>query len=1181
MVKAVIRGQGARGSPYAIQDGPTQGLQHWPRLSPRFFLQRLARHWWATLSDDWKDYIVRYGVALTQMQRAGRMLGAIRNHPALMNELRNPGHTNWSPSQYPESLLLEVESGIMIREAQEQIGANMRNPPSPENVVENVAMQLNMGEGKSSVIVPREAAALANGSQLVRVIVAKPQSKQMYQMLISKLGGLLDRQVYQIPFSRSVKVTESEAATIFRTFEDCMTTGGILLIQPEHILSFKLIGIESAVTGKCSLSQSLTETQEFLNFRTRDVVDESDENFSVKFELVYTMGTQRPIEHSPERWICVQRILDIFREVLPEVRGELPQSVEVDSELPGSFPRTRILRHDAKDRILSRIAECVCATGLPGFPIARQPRDVREAVYTYITEFEPSTTVIKLVENPAPNGFWTGSQNTLLLLRGLIAGGILAFSFGEKRWRVDFGLDPSRSPGTRLAVPYRAKDNPSTRSEFSHPDVVIVLTSVSYYYGGLANADLELAFHHLLRSDQAELEYREWIKDAAPGLPLAVQQLVGINLDDRSQCDEMVYPHFRYAKGAIDYFLAHIVFPKEMKEFPHKLSASGWDIGERKPHPTTGFSGTNDSRVVLPLDIRQLDLEDQEHTNALVLENLLRPGNSVELMTPTREPGLSNAQVLLDMVAQMKTPTRVILDVGAQILELDNLEVAKEWLRNVRDTEGTQAVVFVDDNDELCVLDRKGFIEPLQISPYLTQLDMCLVYLDEAHTRGIDLKMPRNYRAAVTLGANLTKDRLVQGNGQAVVFCVSGEIQNKIRERFPTSESSVDSGIAVSDILAWTITETWLDVKRSMPLWAMQGRRHRRHKAILEQIHNKREAGLTKEEADLFLEDEARSLNARYRPRHDTSLEQCTVQNNADPITVRCMQFKDLRPNAEALQEEQERELSPEIEQEREDQRPPPAQPASHEVHRDILQFVCSGELAANSPAYMPAWRSLHDTSAASSFDVMQFSSRLLVTADFRRTVIAAEEKQYTSDSYQRPVQWILTSLRSHACAVSDMIVVSPYEANELLPRIAQSNYVALHIYAPRPNLGYRALDKLELYTVSGRLGARELPCPLVTELNLFAGQLYLSSFEEYVEVCKFLGLAWQPARDGEVIAADGFILEDSDGRVGGESGLQKSPVRFCKVLSTKIRRNCESINKTHMGKLLDNQLLAPDDFED
>ena len=42
-------------------------------------------------------------------------------------------------------------------------------------------------------------------------------------------------------------------------------------------------------------------------------------------------------------------------------------------------------------------------------------------------------------------------------------------------------------------------------------------------------------------------------------------------------------------------------------------------------------------------------------------------------------------------------------------------------------------------------------MKSLMISPFAKQMDQCLVYLDEAHTRGTDLKLPANYRAAVTV----------------------------------------------------------------------------------------------------------------------------------------------------------------------------------------------------------------------------------------------------------------------------------------------------------------------------------------------------------------------------------------------------------------------------------------------
>ncbi|KAI0836018.1 hypothetical protein F5Y06DRAFT_275036 [Hypoxylon sp. FL0890] len=1159
----------------------------WPRLSPTFFLQRLSRRYWRMLPERWKSCIIHYGVAITRLHRAERLLRATHNSHALISELRNPGHTNWKPRDQPESLLLEIESDIMIRPVQEQIAMRMRSPETGGNAV----MQLNMGEGKSSVIVPIVAAALADGSRLVRVIVGKPQSKQMHQMLVSKLGGMLDRQVYHMPFSRAVKVDHTEIEAMETIFKSCRESGGILLVQPEHILSFKLMGIECILTGKEQIGRTLVRTQEFLNQHTRDIVDESDENFSVKFEVVYTMGTQRATEHSPDRWICIQQVLDIIRQVISNVYSELPSSIELHFQSPGCFPQTRILQAEAADRILSQLAEHICVTGLNGFPITRQPTHIRQAVRRYIVEVKPGAADIELVEDQGPDGFWVNVSQTVLLLRGLIAGGVLAFAFGHKRWRVDYGLDPNRKPTTKLAVPYRAKDNPSPRSEFSHPDVVIILTSLSYYYGGLDNKDLRAAFEHLLKSDQAELEYQVWVANVED-LPHTFRQLIGINLKDR-QCTQRVFQCLRHVKAVIDYFLAHIVFPKEMKEFPHKLSASGWDIGEVKTHPTTGFSGTNDSRKVLPLDVEQLDLEAQKHTNALVLENLLMPENSVALMPPRQDVDGSIAEMLLDVITKMDPPTRVILDVGAQILELDNLGVATTWLNKTSDHEQIQGAIFFDDHDELCVLDRKGHIEPLQTSPFASQLDVCVVFLDEAHTRGTDLKLPRDYRAAVTLGANLTKDRLVQacmrmrmlGQGQSVVFCASEEIQRKIRAQGSNVGLPTDREISVLDILAWTIGETWRDIHRSMPLWANQGRRNEKHREIWAEAKSGGVVEFTEAMAKRYLEDEARTLVNRYRPhvQEDTIISGQSMDNEAtDLISLRCKEFKNLKLDSAALQEEEERELSPEIEQEREDQKPPLATPADHSIHEDIKEFVASGTVSRNSTGYGPAFRTLSNTSAGALFDVSQFQCGLLVSTDFARTIIHREASDML-DSYQRTVQWVLTS--GSLTTIKHMMVISPYEAHRLVPVIEKSEVVALHIYAPltyapQSGSGCRLMDTLHLYTVPERLKMRHIPLRLITELNLFAGQLYFDSFEKYIDVCKFLGISWDTPGEGEVIAADGFILRDSAGRVGGESGLRNSPVAFFKMLYTKIRRNCESIDKTHMGKLLDNQLLRRSDFE-
>lgn len=731
-----------------------------PRFSPELFLQQLTRKRWSQLPMGWKACFVTYGLSITALQRAKRLVSLVGHREELVRELQNPGHSNWDPYEFPESLLLEIENGLLIRDVQEQIARQMRNIQPRQNAV----MQLNMGEGKSSVIVPIVAAALADGSCLVRVLVAKPQSYQMFQMLVSKLGGLLGRRVYHLPVSRSLSISEREASEMEHMCLECMEEGGVLLVQPEHILSLKLMCLECFVTGREAVGRCLLRTLELFRTSSRDVVDESDENFSVKFELIYTMGSQRALELSPQRWTLTQQLLGLVRRYAPAVKAKSPQSIEIHEQRPGSFPRIRLLHKKAVLELSKLVADHICNNGIDSLPISRQPEVTRRVILSYFLNLDLSAQEIAAVEDDSATSFWTAStKDPLLLLRGLLACGVLASCLSQKRWRVNYGPDDSRNPPTRLSVPYRAKDNPAPRSEFSHPDVVVVLTCLSYYYAGLSDDDLVAAFHHLLKSDQADTEYQAWIDDA-PDLSYAYRQLGGINLQDRHHCIEHVFPNLQFSKGAIDYFLAHLVFPKEMKEFPNKLSASGWDIGEIKTHPTAGFSGTNDSRVTLPLSVTQLDLPEQIHTNALVLEYLLRPENSI-VHIPVRNLRLakSDAEALLDLVVSLDPPTQVVLDVGAQILELTNLEVAKTWLRMVPDEGRAQAVVYVSDSDEICVVDRTGLVEPLQISPFAKQLGACLVFLDEAHTRGIDLKLPQHYRAAVTLGAGITKDKLVQG----------------------------------------------------------------------------------------------------------------------------------------------------------------------------------------------------------------------------------------------------------------------------------------------------------------------------------------------------------------------------------------------------------------------------------
>ncbi|OCK75836.1 hypothetical protein K432DRAFT_429141 [Lepidopterella palustris CBS 459.81] len=1160
-----------------------------PRVSPILLLELLSERKSEGLNEEWEESLVAYALSITTLQRAERLLKAVDNEKALIKELTNSGHSNWSPMEFKESLLLEVENGILIRPVQEEIAAKMRQPPFTKNAV----MQLNMGEGKSSVIVPIVAAALADGSKLVRVVVTKPLSKQMMHILTMKLGGLLNRRVYYLPFSRDLRPSEADAQKIMAMCKQIMENGHILLAQPEHILSFKLLGLENLLSGKESIGRTLLETQDFFDNFSRDIVDECDENFSVKFELTYTMGSQNAIEYSPHRWVLAQQVLALVEKAASHIQKQYPGSLELDNKHIGGFPRIKFLNESVGPAFIAEVAQRICDRGLEGFSnVSRQTTRVRKAILKYIVDPNPSPSDIRDIENPEARSFTESMRQPLLLLRGLLAGGTLLFSLEQKRWRVNYGLDPSRNPPTGLAVPYRAKDSPALRSEFSHPDVVILLTCLSYYYGGLKDSELFTTFGHIFTSDQGDSEYSNWVRSVPEKeLPHAYRHLSGVNIKDRTRCIEEIFPRLRYVKSVIDYYLSKILFPREIREFTKKLSASGWDIAKAKRHPTTGFSGTTDSKYLLPLSIEHLDLAEQQHTNALVLNYLLRSENSVKEIYPEDAQGQARqsvAEFLLRTVVQSTPKIQVILDVGAQILELENLDVAKTWLAMVPLSEA-DAAIFFNDKDELSVVTRNGLVQSFVTSPYSTQIASCLVFLDEAHTRGTDLELPDDYRAAVTTGPKLTKDRLVQacmrmrklGKGQSLVFYVPEEIRRKISKL-----RNIPKGrpIETVDVLMWSVCETWDEFHKSIPLWARQGIRHQRQEVVWKQTKTHMHPSI----AEKYLEDDGQTLEQRYTPSNNSvngivssELRDATLREKRkelQQIQTRCTEFGVTNLNSSAFQEEQERELSTEIEEESQIKKPTRMDAHTPSLHPDVTRFVNTGDINSDSSGFRPAFLALRDSSVANLIDLNQFSSDLLVTEDFVRTVEPGKLR-YISDQYQRSVQWIVTSLTETRGrrTVKHMVIFSQWEVNQLYPTICSGQSVTLHMYSPRPNLTFRSLEDLTLYTSPSLPEDWSVPRKHILQLNLFAGQLYLRSYEEYTQLCDFLGLSYQANNSNEArMGADGFVGRT---RANPNCIFTKSPVPFLNVLVTKIRRDCQDIGKTDMGRILSGELLGPEDF--
>jgi hypothetical protein len=423
------------------------------------------------------------------------------------------------------------------------------------------------------------------------------------------------------------------------------------------------------------------------------------------------------------------------------------------------------------------------------------------------------------------------------------------------------------------------------------------------------------------------------------------------------------------------------------------------------------------------------------------------------------------------------------------------------------------------------------------------------------------------------------------GNGQSVVFFVPQEIQDKIRHCVSASKAKP---LTVADVLCWSISETWSDMQKSVPLWAVQGLRYQRQETIWENhIDSTSQLSLGDGKLADYFENEAMTLEERYLPKRqeasDVLAKQIADDRLADRkkqlqlIRAKCEHFKVMSLSSATLQEEQERELAPEIEQERHVEKPHPVEPLPHRIHPDLAKLVQTGMLShVRGGACMAAFRSFDESAMAGRMDTSQFGDELLITADFARTVALTYGSR--SDAFHRNVQWIL-SFNKSATSGGDisLLVLSPWEANALLPQIERSKFVHLHTYAPRPNLSLPTLQDLRLCVTPPLPPGWSAPRALVMQLNLFAGQLYFETLEEYRELCIYLGLSWKSNDGSSGVAADGFVGQAMYPRCR----FRQSPNAFLHFVMANIRRDRQDISRTHLGRMLAGEILGEADFKD
>lgn len=199
----------------------------YPRAVPSLILPEII----ADGDDELKPVIGALAIKIAQEQRQKRIKIYSQHEQlraAMERERQNKPHMNWHPSKYPEWLLFEIEQNLTIRRIQVKIAIRMMKPPDIEK--KHSVMQLNMGEGKTSVIVPMIASILANGEQACQISVLKSLFATNLKSLRGYLGGMLNRRIYIFPCRRDMQISQY-VAEILDIYEECKQMKGKSIVS--------------------------------------------------------------------------------------------------------------------------------------------------------------------------------------------------------------------------------------------------------------------------------------------------------------------------------------------------------------------------------------------------------------------------------------------------------------------------------------------------------------------------------------------------------------------------------------------------------------------------------------------------------------------------------------------------------------------------------------------------------------------------------------------------------------------------------------------------------------------------------------------------------------------------------------------------------------------------------------
>jgi hypothetical protein len=650
---------------------------------------------------------------------------------------------------------------------------------------------------KTRVLVPMLILDLLGVQKTARVNILPSIVREAVDFFRNCLVSSIQHvKLFCLPFDRSILLDKHRALQMSTEFESCCLQQGMLVMTPQHRNSLLLKEHDHDLVVE-------TNDEAFV-----DVFDESDAILSHDFQLVYALGQQQPLPAGVSRWKVLHALLQTLARDTSEEMHSITKDRNLmhrESDKLGAFPNIRILLPFHGKEL--QFGSCWCKALIMNPPYDLQwMKDVPANDYEILIKLMSDPTTMNVMECIHKNPLFRENASDILSCRGFIAFGIL-FHGLESRYRVNYGLNSASN--TVMAVPYSACDTPKIRAQYSHPDMELVYTALSYLSKGLTEAQMKhaLVLLQTLGPVAQRMIYREWIEavriDVIPEKLILFDDIIKVDVDNVPLM-RSIHRHLGKCMEAIYFWATSFVYNVGTYRFPKRRATSAWNLVESSC--SWGFSGTDDNKFLIPLSVKQLvpDEEGLRATNGAMIRTIIDRVEKITLLTSSRGEENLTWKMVLNRCISMSV--NALIDVAGLMAGCSNSRAA-EYLA---DTGSFAGVVYFDD--EWKVFDSKKKHSVSLVTSPLSEAD-CFVYFDESRCRGSDMKLKRTAKALVTVEPKLTKDKFLQGcmrmrklrqGGQSLILAGTAEMispestaKNLMEKIFRNTVTTTKKGIPI------------------------------------------------------------------------------------------------------------------------------------------------------------------------------------------------------------------------------------------------------------------------------------------------------------------------------------------------------------------------------------------------